>query len=278
MNKILSSIKEELLKLDSENRLSSSTVTKVLGHHPELDSSIFSELPVILKNLPEQTFKGKEFSQYPLTILNAGPMNLDLYHWNNTHTSIHDHNFFGAFKVLKGVYRQKNFQFISVNKVNDWLEVGSMKEIGAVELKVGEVIEIVKGDTFIHSTEHPQGECVTACIRESKPSGLLHSYILPGLKITHTPVTMDANKILDYAGFLCLNFEANKDAIKKALSYLESSHLVRILFAINIPEFLFQAERRTLALQVFKERHENEHWYHFVKDALTHQKLHHGSL
>lgn len=225
--------------------------------------------------VPRQTFRNQQFSQFPLTVLQEEEFCLDIYHWHKSHTSLHDHNFEGAFKILKGKYRQRLFSFETKEKIFPWLELGSLKQFSDEILSVGDVVEIPRGDLFIHSTEHVEGECITACLRSSVPEGPLHSYVLPGLKITHTPETDTNIKLMEYILYMNEMGNSNDPRILESMALLDESTLIRMIFSINIPSAFTASAFRTKALQIFKSRHQGKPWFSGIMEAVVSEKLNH---
>ncbi len=224
-------------------------------------------------DFPAQTFTGQQFSQFPLTVLNERNLHLDIYHWSGSHTTIHDHNFKGAFKVMKGTYRQKLYSFNSRLKVFDWLEIGDLTLKEDKTLLPGSVVSIPLGSDFIHSNEHSNGECVTICLRTAVPEGPIHTYIMPGLKLTHVIFDRRSLKILDYIQYLAFDFSKNELKIEVTFSLLEKIHLFQIVFSYNVPKWLASFQLRTLAYNILKETFHAEPWFVSVRESFISAKL-----
>jgi hypothetical protein len=248
---------------------------EILNSTHMLNENFLDELPEILRDRPmaRQTFNGQDFSQFPLTLLNYEGYNLDLYFWNKANTSIHDHNFSGAFKVIKGIYFQTTFRFEKIKVYNDWLAQGDLNKIKSEKLIAGDVIGIKRGSDFIHETYHFEGECVTACLRSEARTGPLHSFFPPSLRLKSVPFDLKEIKMLDYIRFLMLTITENTETIRSLLSDFSNPILCQIIFSYNVPEWLKRVELRSIAMEVLQNRHQNEEWFPEIKRCLERQKI-----
>ena len=248
---------------------------EILKSTQSLNENLLEELPEILKSrpLPRQTFDGQNFSQFPLTLLNHEGYNLDLYFWNNANTCIHDHNFSGAFKVIKGIYFQSTFRFENIKVHTDWLAQGELNKIKSEKLVAGDVVGIKRGSDFIHETYHLEGECVTACLRSEKRIGPIHGFYPPSLRLISTPLDLQEIKSLDYIRYLSLNLSEKSETIRTLLNDFSSSGLCQIVFGYNTPDWLKRAELREIALAVLQNRHKDEEWFPEVNRCLERQQI-----
>lgn len=248
---------------------------RVLSESPELNKDFSLQIPKLLGSLdlPEQTFNGQEFSQFPLTLLSKNGIHLDLYHWIGSNTSIHDHHFHGAFKVLRGEYVQRVYEFETLDQPISGLATGKLKIKEERTLSEGEVVEIHPGDKFIHETWHPAGECVTACLRMRKTSGSLHSYLSPGLKISHENFDLKVTKQLDYIHFLMKSFHENEQSIRELLSELPDLALLRVTFSLGVPSWAIHQTLKEMALKTFSARHSSKPWFQHIRSTLLEKKL-----
>ncbi len=265
---------------DLENKLShlghdTKEFCRVLNESTELNKDFTYQVPKLLAELklPEQTFYGQEFSQFPLTLLSQNGIHLDLYHWMGANTSIHDHHFHGAFKVLRGEYVQRTYEFETAEEPLPGFAVGKLKVKEERTLAEGEVVEIHPGDKFIHETWHPSGECVTACLRIKKTTGELHSYLSPGLKISHEHFELSVSKKLDYIHFLFLNLHENESVIRILLGELPDLALLRVTFSLGVPAWALHKTMKEMALKALSERHGTKPWFHHIRSALLEMKL-----
>lgn len=266
---------EELRQLIlQENSHSPDSLAKILSHIFNAEKDLIDINKFLQTDtLPTQTFIGQQFSQFPITVLNERGHHLDIYHWRNAHTSIHDHNFQGAFKVIKGNYRQKIYSFKSTIKVFDWLEIGELTLKEDKVLLPGSIVTIPRGQAFIHSNEHSDGECVTACLRTAVPEGPIHTYIRPGLKLTHTIVDRHAQKVLDYIHYLSDDLINNKLKIKESFSLIDKNYLFQVVFSYNVPKWLAHSELRSIAYKLLIESFHSEPWFKSVKESFILEKL-----
>jgi hypothetical protein len=248
---------------------------EILKSTQSLNENLLEELPEILKSQPlaRQTFNGQEFSQFPLTLLNHEGYNLDLYFWNKANTCIHDHNFSGAFKVIKGIYFQSTYQFKKIKVHTDWLAEGELNKIKSEKLLAGDVVGIKIGSDFIHETYHIEGECVTACLRSEMRTGPIHTFFPPSLRLMSVPMDFKEMKALDYIKFLSINMSDKTETFLILFSDFSSSALCQIVFGYNTPDWLKRVELRNLAMEVFQERHQKEQWFPEIKKCLERQQI-----
>lgn len=136
--------------------------------------------------IPFQTYPDAIFSDFPFTLARTPKVHLDMYYWFHTDTSVHNHHFSGAFKVIQGKSHQLSYEFKVSNKVDEHLFEGQTIKKSDLILSVGDVHRIHPQDEFIHQVIHLEKPTVTLCLRTDNLPGMnLWSFILPKYKILY---------------------------------------------------------------------------------------------
>lgn len=136
----------------------------------------------------KQTFQAAEFSNFSLTINGGSNFLLDIYIWHERQTGIHDHNFAGAFQILRGKYLQKTFQHIPARRISLGWEEGELKGSGWSEINLFDVEQIPHSPAFIHQVSHLEDLCVTLCLRSPPTSNHLRIFTTDGTVIGGLPM------------------------------------------------------------------------------------------
>mgnify|MGYP000191554452 CR=1 FL=1 len=161
------------------------------------------------KDIP-QFFKPGEFADYNFTLFNSENFNIDLYIWTKKHTSIHNHHFTGAFKILLGSIYTEEFDFQCERHLNDFLDHGKLKLIKSQTASIGFTREIKMLDNFIHITRHLNNPTITICIRDKKTLAKpISGFFRNGLKINHRPKSTS-----DYRYFQDFYFQNDIDKLE----------------------------------------------------------------
>lgn len=136
----------------------------------------------------QQTYEGRKFSSEDYTLFRTDDFALDVYFWLKQDTSIHDHSFHGAFRVLEGQNLQIDFDFQDCEEakstgVKSWT-FGNLKLRDRRLQAPGTFQKIEHGAGFIHQVIHMTPVVVTLCLRtirtDSKPA---HLYFYPELRV-----------------------------------------------------------------------------------------------
>jgi hypothetical protein len=134
--------------------------------------------------LPEQVSLHNSFGQPPVTLFNNGKLVVDLYFWITADTSIHDHGFRGAFRVLHGRSLHETFDV----KVSRRIAPGVLRfEPGVPEMALldpGDVRTILLGERMTHRVIHLENPTVTLCLKTiNEPGVYQYEYHPDGLAI-----------------------------------------------------------------------------------------------
>ena len=223
---------------------------------PGICSRILGELEInfcykeILKflstnKLPRQTFAKREFGDLPLTLFRHKDFSMEIYTWHQADTSIHDHHFCGAFKVIKGSSIQKTFSFTldPSSKKSSFLQVGELKVNETRKLFPGDVQEIALNEKFIHQVIHLEHPTITLIIRSNNLSEMLNCYYPKSIRIKYSVNHSLISKITDL--FLYLWETKKEEALPmflKKLDQLSDRDALTITTEprINLPQELLE--------------------------------------
>jgi hypothetical protein len=181
-------------------------------------ASLFSEqqLPALLNRHNEvnaglPTDLG--FSEEVFILFRNHAFSVEVYHWKERDTAIHDHSFEGTFQCLKGDNYQLEFQFDLVKSHCDDLDEGHLKRHATRSLRPGDSEKIKDKDQFIHCVAHAPST-YNICVRTRK-SGvpLLRQYLITGLRYRFDKELCTNLKKLDLSATLDLKNWASKDLL-----------------------------------------------------------------
>jgi hypothetical protein len=201
-----------------------------------------------LKELPLQSYPNDEFGEVPFTIFRHEKFFIDIYMWNIHNTSIHDHNFTGAFKLLNGHSKKINFEFIIEKEITPNFFKGELKSFGTVDLNPGDR-EIILPYEITHLTN----PSVTLLIRTNGHERNLNLY---NKKFAYQFIRSHSSF---QHKFNCIKMiysygESNStESLKTLVKRLDTQGLFLLLLAyININPFQISAENVARMYQDFK--------------------------
>jgi predicted metal-dependent enzyme (double-stranded beta helix superfamily) len=119
-------------------------------------------------NMPPQPNLESDFGEPPLTVFAHPQFFIEVIHWVNGTTTIHQHGFSGAFAVLEGSSIQSRYKFDVTKRINANALVGRLSTRDVLLLRKGDVQPIASGSTLIHSVFHLDSPSVTIVIRTHK--------------------------------------------------------------------------------------------------------------
>jgi hypothetical protein len=162
---------------------------RALGQHPvpeTLDAPAILARLAMGVDLPRQRPASDPFGQPPAMFYRNDGLEVQALTWMEGTTSIHQHGFDGAFRVLCGSSLHVQYSFDCDEKLADGhLIVGALKLENAEVLRAGDTRAIVSGPEFIHALFHLERPSVTIVVR-NKWSDLpfpQYDYRRPGLGI-----------------------------------------------------------------------------------------------
>lgn len=185
------------------------------------------------------------FGQPPVQVYTTERFHIEVLHWMDGTTAVHQHAFTGAFHVLAGSSVHSLYRFEESRRY------GVRLRLGRVQLEKVELLEraatrpIVAGSSMIHSLFHLDRPSVTVVIRADVPgTDPQYSYLKPRIAFdpffTPEPVQRQIQAIGALAGlkhpdFESILLETYRDAdpftfvllVMGTLSYLKSDVLVR---------------------------------------------------
>lgn len=105
--------------------------------------------------------------------------------WLDSTTSVHQHGFSGAFKVVEGQSLHARYSFDACDRVNSRMIFGSVDYLDAEVLSVGDVRTIERGNALIHSVFHLDRPSVTLVVRTfgDTTKGPQYDYLRPWLAV-----------------------------------------------------------------------------------------------
>lgn len=131
-----------------------------------------------------KVYKNNEFGEYPITIFSNNDFFIDAYIWNEHDTAVHDHNFVGAFKMLKGSTLHFTYLFEAEKKDDTCdLEYGNLVLNEQKILKPNDCEKIMFKNKFIHRAVHLEKPTITLCLRThflTSFNSLYHPFRLRG--------------------------------------------------------------------------------------------------
>ena len=181
-------------------------------HLRNYDEQVFSELATTAleqANLPQQiklasiydwVFGNNHFGYQPnlggfgwepkLTMFYNPRFSIEMLFWVDATTTVHQHQFEGAFQVLVGSSIQSEYRFEQHQRVNASLLLGQLTAEKTELLRTGDVRPIRGGAQFIHSVFHLDHPSVSLLIRNA--TGLeaipCFSYFHPGIAMNYDKV------------------------------------------------------------------------------------------
>ena len=134
------------------------------------------------------------FSDLPLDLCRTPNFRAELLLWSNATTSLHQHAFSGAFRVVRGGSIHTRYAFEERHRINGDFQRGDLVLRGSESLAVGDVREIMPGRTgLIHSLYHLENPSITLVLRTAahKEFGPQFDYFPPGLAFNRGVFTKD---------------------------------------------------------------------------------------
>jgi hypothetical protein len=189
----------------------------------------------------EQPFQSQSgFGQPELVAFNHQRFYIQILFWLEGTTEIHQHEFSGAFHVMRGSSIHSEFDFLGAKSVTPYLRIGdlSMKQVELLE--TGRTVPITSGRECIHSLFHLDTPSVTVVIRthHDPGTGPQYNYLPPHIAVDplHSdPLTMRRQQLLDvletlddpgYANIVgemvgTLDFERGFNILRHAMRHLQ---------------------------------------------------------
>ena len=222
-----------------------------------------------IKKWPAQQFPSGHFADLSFTLFRNENFLLDLYFWNHQDTSIHDHHFSGAFKVIQGESFHIEYDFQKSKVITPWLQEGKLKIKEQSNLVAGDVKTILFKHDFIHQNMHTTNPCVTLCLRTlDHPKISLSSYYNLGMKILMTPMSQNDQKMLEGLMYLC-SIPNNENACQQFISKLSDRALYVSMTGTQPLLNRAPAAFHTMVHETLKQR--DEDLFNWFSKVIKHQ-------
>lgn len=156
--------------------LAEQAVTERISHEELIDWAMRNTL------WPAQS--GSRFGQPPLNVFIGSKFYIEVLTWVESTTSVHQHNFSGAFQVLQGSSMHSRYRFDCDTRIDNRLLLGKTQFLQAELLTRGSIRPILSGDRMIHALFHLEHPSATIVVRTmDDASGPQYNYEKPGLAI-----------------------------------------------------------------------------------------------
>lgn len=106
-----------------------------------------------------------KFGDLALTVFRCSRFHIDALFWVDGTTSIHQHGFDGAFRVIAGSSIHSQFHFVPQTSFSNRLIAGELDCTTVELLSHGDTREIHAGERFIHSLFHLDRPSITLVVR-----------------------------------------------------------------------------------------------------------------
>ena len=126
------------------------------------------------------------FSNLPLMLYRSEGFYLELLVWTKGTTSIHQHGFSGAFRVVAGSSLHTDYRFLAHRHLGSHMTVGEVQACGMRRLVAGDVMPIRSGpDGLIHSLFHLDNPSATLVARtwQDPDAGPQYELLQPGISL-----------------------------------------------------------------------------------------------
>jgi len=189
----------------------------------------------------DQPFQSQSgFGQPELVAFNHPRFYIQILFWLEGTTEIHQHEFSGAFHVMRGSSLHSEFDFEGARSVTPHLRIGDLRMKQVKLLETGRTVAITSGRECIHSLFHLDTPSVTVVIRthHDPGTGPQYNYLPPHLAIDPLHVdalTMRRQQLLDVLETLddptyvnlvremveSLDFERGFNILRYAMNHLQ---------------------------------------------------------
>lgn len=189
----------------------------------------------------DQPFQSQSgFGQPELVAFNHPRFYIQILFWLEGTTEIHQHEFSGAFHVMRGSSIHSEFDFVGARSITPHIRIGDLRMKKVELLETGRTVPITSGRECIHSLFHLDTPSVTVVIRTQHDPGTgpQYNYLPPHIAIDplHAdPLTMRRQQLLDvlealddpgYANFVgemveSLDFERGFHILQHAMPRLQ---------------------------------------------------------
>ncbi len=134
----------------------------------------------------EQPFQSESgFGQPELIAFNDPRFYIQILFWLEGTTEIHQHEFSGAFHVMRGSSVHSEFDFVGARSVTPHIRIGDLRVKKIELLETGRTVPITSGRECIHSLFHLDTPSITVVVRTHHDSGTgpQYNYLPPHMAI-----------------------------------------------------------------------------------------------
>lgn len=153
-------------------------------------------------DLPQQYNDNSRFGQPPVTMFAHRRFYIEVLHWFDATTAIHQHGFDGAFAVLSGSSIHSTYHFAETDRTSERLLFGDVTHQNSELLHPGSVRPIHSGNGFIHALFHLERPSLSIVIRtpQTRSAGIQYSYEPPYIALDPFDEDRWTARALDYLG------------------------------------------------------------------------------
>jgi hypothetical protein len=237
---------------------------------PEIAEQALTELPpcehlgtydtvtwmLTAPELPPQLYLDVAFGQPAVQVYVTPRWHIEVLHWVDGTTSIHEHGFNGAFHVLAGSSIHCRYRFHEEERYNARLRQGRVERIAVELLRRGQTRRILAGQAMSHSLFHLDRPSVTVVVRTRQVPGASpqFAYLPPCLALD--PFHQPEHLVRQKQGLAMLVEVAHPDLEPLlARAYREADPLAFVQLALSTADAFHTPDARQRALETTRARH-----------------------
>ncbi len=205
----------------------------------------------------EQPFQSESgFGQPELIAFNDTRFYIQILFWLEGTTEIHQHEFSGAFHVMRGSSVHSEFDFLGARSVTPHIRIGDLKVKRIELLETGRTMPITSGRECIHSLFHLDTPSVTVVIRthHDPGTGPQYNYLPPHIAIDplHSdPLTARRKQLLDVLETIeDPNYTSYVNDMMERLDFERGFNILR-----HAMPRLKELDEREAVLETFQDKH-----------------------
>ena len=123
------------------------------------------------------------FGQPPITVFSANNLFIELYVWRDFDVGMHNHAFFGAFRIIHGNSIHAEYDFSETRVVNSRFRLGQIQRKKVSLFKPGDGGKFQCAPSLIHRLIHVDRPSLSMVIRTRDSSSDYFSYLPPGVAL-----------------------------------------------------------------------------------------------
>ncbi|HEX2574641.1 MAG TPA: hypothetical protein VH877_34155 [Polyangia bacterium] len=208
------------------------------------------------RTLPPQLYLDVPFGQPAVQVYVTPRWHIEVLHWIDGTTSIHEHGFNGAFHVLAGSSIHCRYRFHEERRYNARLRKGRIERLELERLRPGATRRILAGGAMSHSLFHLDRPSVTVVIRTRQIPGAApqYTYLRPCLALD--PFDEPEHLLRQKQGFAMLAEIAHPDlGALLAHAYREAEPAALVQLALATAHSFSDPSHLRAALEAARARH-----------------------